>query len=617
MQLLHAKKVPQELVGHNPRIDVHNTQPCARERGQRAMLGSGVPFFLLFALLSFCTVFLAVSYGGFFVASSNLDLYVNRSFWVYFVAVSAVLAFLLSRANSGRPYHLFLLGAMVFLMFYATPLSTYVQSQVPTSLLAFTEPIHVGTSRYILREGHLGGQDVHYYGWPLSFTLLAILSTVLGFDGNSIIFPTFLLGMVLQFLSMIAVYALGERFAGKGVLVTCVYYLAGFYFVRPGFSPQAFGLPLVVLYIIIGLGKRPTRSFDTRLVLVLLSFALVFGHIVSTILLFCFLLSMAIVQRITGKEIFEGLSSKILIVCCATLAWGAYFVSSSFGYSLAVILGGGGSFFIDYLVRAVLSGAIGQGTPGVAPWYVNFLKAYRVWINVLVGASALLGFAFLARSTNGRVRGFAVSVGLALAVFSVFEVAFISLFENFWERIFSLSYPFAAMFSLVPIQEAMSRSKSLGGVVGSKNTAAVLLCVIVALSFFSSEVSLTKGYSTSELNTSTFVSAFDKEGSLGVLTDFYKLLMFSDAFSRAYVFDEILDHSIYDVGFFFSRQSEISTLYHANTIVRTNQEVASLYEGFGIGYGEFWGKVDHALNTHATYNRIFDSGSEQVFTTVS
>ena len=141
--------------------------------------------------------------------------------------------------------------------------------------------------------------------------------------------------------------------------------------------------------------------------------------------------------------------------------------------------------------------------------------------------------------------------------------------------------------------------------------------MVIALSFFSSQASLTKGYSASELYTSTFVSAFDKGSSVGTLEAFYKLLIFYDAYSRNYVFDEILYHPIYDVQFFLTKQSNQPTLYGASTIVRTSQEVAFFHAAFGMGYPDFWGKVDRALNSNATRNRMFDTGSEQVFTTVT
>lgn len=581
----------------------------------------GVAVGITLGLLLISPMFLAVDYQKFFSASSDLDLFVNPYFPFYVSMVAASLALVLLLPTRKRQYvfDLFFLGGVMILMSgYATFLSTSLRSASPFALLAVTEPIHVATAKDILVHGHLAVGEVFYHSWPLSFLLLAMLSGVLGIPVAGIPYVNFLLSTALQFLVLLCLYLLGKMFYGHGAITVFLYYVAAFYFfgggggTLAGFSPQLFAFPFIVLYIIVTYKGMKRGSVGINVLLLLFTFVIVFSNITSAAFLACFVSSTILVQRLAHSSIFGALAVRISVICVAVLAWLIYFVSFDFAQLFAPSTGGG---FWSFLAQYALSSATGSGNPylAVTVWYVALLKLYRTWVILLPMLAGILGFLFFVRTEKSpKLRYLAMAIGLSFAAFAVFDMVFLRVFENFWERIFSLGYPFLALFALTILRTLRSHvPRSLRPFVGKKALGFSIFALIL-MSFLASNVSLTLGYSSSEFSTATFLSRHCSDCVLGMSHQFYEILRFPDIEKR-YSFDQTIFHSDYDMKFFTARLSEQPTFYDTGTIVRTNREVAFFYAAFGIQYSDFWGKIDYSLTTKPGFDRVFDSGSERIF----
>jgi hypothetical protein len=568
-------------------------------------------------------MFLAVDHTRLLSARADLDLFVNPYFSIYVLAlaVSLTMMLLLARGRDRVSHLLFLGGVMLLMSNYATVVSTSLSSASPVELLTITEPIHAGTAKYILGQGHLA--QIHYYGWPQSFLLLAMLSSVLGFPDAGIPYVTFALSTVLQLLLMLSLYLLGNIFHGRGLRSVFLYYVCAFYFVGlgggglSGFSPQLYALPLFVLYVVLAHRRSSQGSPSVNALLLLLTFAITFSHSVTSILLMCFLVSALVVKTITRSNTFGELSSKIAIVSIAIPAWFIYFVSFDFG---SVLASQGSSDFLYFLTRYVLSSAAGHGNPYSASmvWYVALLKLYRTWINIFALLTGLVGFLFLVRTEgNVRLRNLGMAVGLSFVGFAGFDIVFVRLFDTFWERIFSLSYPFLTIFSLSVLSlMAWRRIRPHATLpfrpVVRRRVVGLAVCMLIVMSFLACNVSLTIGHASTEYSTANFLSMYRSNAAVGISGQFYEVLKYVDP-GRAYFFDLTLYHDAYDTEFFAAQLSKQPALYSANVIVRTNREVMFYYAAFGIPYGEFWGKVDYSLVTQGSYDRVFDSGSERIY----
>ena len=593
-------------------------------REQRIKYARGIAVAVSLVLLSLSPMFLAVDHGKVFSATADLDLFVNPYFSIYVLALalSLTMMLLLARGRDRVSHLLFLGGVMLIMSNYATVASTSLSSASPLALLTITEPIHVGTAKYILAQGHLG--EIHYYGWPQSFLLLAMLCSVLGFPEVGIPYATFVLSTVLQLLLMLALYLLGNIFHGRGIVSVFLYYVCAFYFVAggggglSGFSPQLFALPLFILYVVLAHRRSGQGSPSVNALLLLLTFAITFSHVVTSILLMCFLVAALLVRTITRSDAFGELSAKIAIVCIAIPAWLIYFVSFDFNSVLGSQSSGD---FLYFLTRYVLSSAAGRGNPYSTSmvWYVALLKLYRTWINIFALLTGLLGFLAFARTEgNVRVRNLGVAIGLSFVGFAVFDLVFVRLFDTFWERIFSLTYPFLMIFSLslfVLVASRRIRSLAVPSVThfGRRGTIGATMCVLIVMSFLASNVSLTIGYSSSAYDTATFVSRYYPNSTLGISNQFYQILKFADP-GKTYAFDPMIFHDEYDTQFFTRHLLQQPSLYDANIVVRTSREAAFFYAAFDIRYDEFWGRVDSFLVAQPDCDKVFDSGSEQIFT---
>ena len=577
-------------------------------------------FGIALALLLISPMFLALDYQRFYSASADLDLFVNPYFLVYVLILAASLALVLFLPKKKRyTFDLFFLVAVMILMSgYATLLSTSLKSASPFVLIAVSEPLHVATAKDIVLHGHLAVEKIFYHGWPLSFLLLATLSSVMGFPVAGIPYVNFLLSTALQFLVLLSLYLLGNMFYGRGVITAFLYYVTAFYFfggtngTLSGFSPQLFALPFLVLYIILTHKGMKRDSASISAVLLLLTFAIVLSNLTSAILLTCFISSTFLVQRLTHSNIFEAPTTRISIVCVAVLVWLIYFVSFDFAQIFAPHAGG--AFWL-YLAQYILSSATGSGNPhfAVNVWYVTLLKFYRTWVVLLAALAGVLGFLiFLRTEKNPRLRYLAMAIGFSFVSFAVFDMVFLSVFENFWERIFSLGFPFLLLFSLASLRILRSHMpRSLQPFLGKRALGFAVLALIV-MSFLASNASLTIPYSSSEFSTATFLSRHCSDCVLGMSHQFYEVLCFPDV-EKQYRFDQTLFKSDYDIEFFTAWRSQHPTLYDAGIVVRTNREVAFFYTAFGIPYSDFWGKVDYSLTTEPGFDRVFDSGSESVF----
>lgn len=568
-------------------------------------------------------MFLAIDHERVLSATTDLALFVNPYFFVYVLTLAASLTIMLLIASRrDRTSHLlFLGGVMLLLSNYATIASTSLSS-TPYALLANTEPVHVGTTNYILGTGHLG--QIHYSGWPLSFLLLAMFSKVLGYPDAGIPYVTFVLSTVLELLVMLTLYLLGNIFYGRGLKSVFLYYVCAFYFVGEmggnlaGFSPQLFALPLLILYIILTYksGSRPSRGYNA--LLLLLTFLITFSHLVTAIMLFCFLTSAFLLQKMTHSNTFRGLPAKISILCIALFAWLIYFVMFDFG---AIFAPQTPSTWWYFLTRYLLSSAAGHGNPYfvTTTWYVALLKMYRTWINIIAFLSGVLGFlVFVRTERNARLRSLGMAIGFSFVGFAAFDIVFVRLFDNFWERIFSASYPFVTIFLLIALSLMASRiarshtTLSLGPVV-RKGVLGVIVCMLLVTSFLACNVSLTIGYSSSQFSTASFLSMHhEPDSTLGMSVEFLEILQFTDP-GRKYWFDPIIYYDNNDIEFFVARLSQQPTLYRADVIARTDREVAFYYTAFGFPYNQFWQKVDYSLVSQAKYNRAFDSGSERIY----
>jgi len=591
-------------------------------REQRIKHAHGIAVAISLVLLSLSPMFLAVDHRRVFSATADLDLFVNPYFSLYVLAlaVSLTMMLLLARGRDRTSHLLFLGGVMLIMSNYATVASTSLSSASPLALLAITEPIHVGTAKYMLAQGHLG--EIHYYGWPQSFLFLAMLCNVLGFPDVGIPYVTFVLSTVLQLLLMLALYLLGNIFHGRGIVSVFLYYVCAFYFFTgggglAGFSPQLFALPLFILYVVLAHKRSGQGSPSVNALLLLLTFAITFSHLVTSILLMCFLVAALLVKTITRSDAFGELSAKIAIVCIAIPAWLIYFASFDFSTIFAPQTA---SSFLYYLTRYVLSSAVGQGNPysATVTWYVTALKFYRTWINIIALLTGVLGFLVFARTERkARLRNLGIAIGLSFVGFAVFDIVFVRLFDTFWERIFSLTYPFLMIFPLSLFVLMGSRkirshtTLSLGPVV-RRGAIATAICILILMSFLASNVGLTIGYSSSEYSTAVFLSTCYPNSTLGISHEFYQVLKFADP-GRAYWFDPLIYHDEYDTKYFITRLSHQPSLYDASIVARTSREDAFYYAAFGIRYDEFWGKVDHSLVVQPDYDRVFDSASEHVY----
>jgi hypothetical protein len=592
-----------------------------RKHGTKYAHGAAVGISL--ALLSFSPLFLAVDHGRVFSARADLDLFVSPYFSIYVLAlaVSVAMMLLLAKTKDRTSHLLFLGGVMLIMSNYATVASTSLSTASPLALLALTEPIHVGTAKYILAQGHLG--EIHYYGWPQAFLFLAMLCSVLGFPDIGIAYATLVLSTVLQLLLMLTLYLLGNIFHGRGIVSVFLYYVCAFYFVAggggglAGFSPQLFALPFFILYVVLTYKRPGQDSLSLNALLLLLTFVIAFSHLVTAILLTCFLLSAFLVQKITRSNTFGQLPTKILIIFIAILAWLVYFVSFDFS---AVLTPQGTSSFLYFLTRFVLSSAAGQGNPYFAAttWYINLLKFYRTWINISALLTGALGFlVFVGTERNTRLRNLAVAIGFSFVGFATFDIVFVRLFDTFWERIFSLSYPFLMMFplslfGLMASRRIRSHTTLSLGRLARRGAIATAICMLIVMSFLASNVSLTIGYSSSEYETAVFLSSYYPNSTLGISQQFYQILKFADP-ARAYWFDPLIYHDEYDTKYFTTRLLYEPSLYDASIVARTNREVAFYYAAFGMPYHEFWGKIDHSLAVQSGYDRVFDSTSEQIY----
>jgi hypothetical protein len=548
-----------------------------------------VSYSVLLSLLSFFPLFLRIDIGRFFSVSSNLELF-EPSYVVYVAACAvAITACALSRSRN-RMSQLLSLWALAILLFYMVPLAMSMQNEFA---LIIYEPRHLSGAIDILLTAHVNSY-AFYSSWPGLSILLSALAAAMGVrETTQLIAVAFGLSILLIILMITIEYIVGQKLLGHGYALVSLHLLAGFYFIYSGLAPAE--LSYVLFLVFINLFISRDRSLARRTILILLTLSISITNVVTSVALVSTLGSFFLLQAIRFRVRDPAL---YLVATLCGLGWSIYqftsFPELAFGNLIATFQWFSGM-------------ALGSAPPSaIVPWYVTIAKDYRFLANLTVLFAAAGGATYLllhekSMQLQRLVQGF---LGMILC-FSIAQVAFLSIegFASFWQRQAFLFYPFLCFFALAPF----SRKKAV-------LVHGVGLCLLIVLSFLATNAPLNYPYVHSDYSTGVFLSDHigGSQPSIGSSLEFDKLLLLVDPSIR-------LPHSVVyvhletDLKYYRERLVEDPSLYGTTMIVRTKQDVATFYDIHGLSYSDYWGKVDGNLQSLATYNRLSDSGSQQIF----